>query len=218
LYAVGRWEQDSRSHAGQVPDIYSDNAVSAGPGLKLQPRGWNANLSADMTREWNRLRTEEHPKRVETNGRVVLSDYEYWERRRWFADAGGSLGWYGRYRDNVIAYAKLRAGLVAWTDGSFRATMYVPAYGSKDGNRDFFNNFAEVGGGADLSTGGRMSLTLRGEFLRGFYMGIHGRDENPYAKAYNDVRLMLVWSMRLSRDGRAPVKPILDGGAGRFQW
>ena len=220
LYLAGRFMKDSRSRAGDIPEIYSDNAVSLGPGVKLQPKGMNLNLTAELNPTLNLTRSSEHPNRYETNKRAVLADYGYWERRRLFADAGASVGWYSRYRDNVIAYAQLRAGLTVWEGGGARASLYLPAYVSKDGNRDFFNNYFEAGGGAELASATELNLKLRAEYLRGFYMGIEGRDRNPYPRAYNDVRVMLVYSMRLGKErlrGPEP-RPVDPAARSSFKW
>ncbi len=220
FYVAARYMQDSRSRSGDIPEIYSDNAASLGAGIKLQPKNMNLNLTAEVDPTRNLTRSAEHPDRAETNKRVVLGDYAYWERRRLFADAGASLGYYSRYRDNVIAYAQLRGGAVAWDGDGARASLYVPVYASKDGNRDFFNNFVEAGAGSELASTGAMNFKLRAEYLRGFYMGIQGRDRNPYSRAYNDFRVMLIWSVRFTKERRrpSPANPVEAGGAGRFRW
>ena len=220
LYASARYMQDSRSRSGEIPEIYSDNAASFGPGIKLQPKNMNLALIAELDATRNLTRSAEHPDRTEINKRVVLSDYGYWERRRLFADAGASVGYYSRYRDNVIAYAQLRGGVVAWQGDGARVSLYAPFYLSKDGNRDFFNNYAEVGAGAELASSGELNLKLRAEYLRGFYMGISGLDPNPYSRAYNDVRVMLIWSMRFTKERRrAPVAASgAKAGPGSFRW
>jgi Tfp pilus assembly protein PilF len=212
LYVAGRFLKDSRSQSGEIPQIYSDNAASIGPGVKLQPRKMNLNLIAEIDPTLNLTRSEEHPDRGETNKRVVLADYAYWERRRLFADAGASVGFYSRYRDNVIAYAQFRAGAAVWESDEERLSLYAPVYASKDGNRDFFNNFVEIGAGAELATITALDLKLRAEYLRGFYMGIEGRDRNPYSRAYNDVRVMLVYSMRFDKERPRPAPVPGTGG------
>lgn len=218
VYVAGRYTEDSRSRGGEIPEIYSDNAVEIGPGVKLQPRNMNLSLTAEWSAARNLTRSAEHPDRVEYNKRVVLADYFYWERRRLFADAGASLGYYSRNQDNVIAYLQARAGLSFWEGGAARASLYLPAYASKDGNRDFFNNFAEIGAGAELATISELSLRLRTEYVRGFYMGIEGRDPNPYARAYNDIRVMLIFSTRLSRMRRRPPQAPPPPKPGSASW
>jgi Flp pilus assembly protein TadD len=217
LYIAARYAEDSRSRSGEIPDIYSDNAVSIGPGIKLQPKGMNLNLTVEVDPTLNLTRSAEHAEASETNSRAVLADYDYWERRRLFADAGASLGWYSRYRNNTIVYGQARAGFAVWDNDVVRASVYVPAYLSKDSNKDFFNNYFEIGGGAEVASITAMNLKLRAEYLRGFYMGIQGLDHNPYARAYNDVRVMLVYSARLFTERRRDPEPKTEGRPG-FKW
>jgi len=217
LYLAARFMEDSKSTSGAIPDIYSDNLLSLGPGVKLQPRGMNLNLIVEVTPTLNLTRSGDHPERSETNKRAVLSDYEYWEKRRLFADAGASVGWYSRYRSNAIAYAQARAGIVVWDNDVARASLYVPGYVSKDSNKDYYNNYFEAGAGAELASVTAMNLKLRAEYLRGFYMGIAGRDPNPYARAYNDVRVLLIYSARLFTERRRDPEPKPEGRPD-FKW
>ena len=194
-YFGGRYTQDSLSHSGATPAIYSDNYASLEPGIRLQPEGYNANLTAEWGLASNLLRSADHPNATEFDGRVVLADYHYWEGpRRIFADAGGSAGYYSRYRDNGIGYLQLRAGIKAWDDGRSQLSVYSPLNVYKDVNHDFFNNAAEIGVGAELQPWTKINLKLRAEYLHGTYMGIVGRDSNPYGPHYTDFRVTLIYS------------------------
>lgn len=196
-YVAARYQRDTRTRSGETPEIYNDNVLSFGPGLRLQPRGMNASVMVEWDTDINLTRGGDHPRRTEQNGRAILADYEYWEGllgwRRPFLDLGGSLGWYGRYRDNVIAYLQARAGVKAWERFPARLNVYIPGYVAKDSNKDFFNNLVEYGVGGELQLLGGLNLRLRAEALRGWYMGIEGRDPNPYGRRYHDLRLTLVY-------------------------
>jgi len=195
FYLGGRYTQDSRSRSGTAPEIYSDNSAWAGPGIRIQPKGFNASLTADWGISWNLMRATAHPRATEADGRVLLSDYHSWGTGgRGFADAGGSVGYYSRYRDDVIGYVQLRAGIKAWDDGSSQFSLYMPVNVYKDGNRDFYNNAAEVGVGAEFQPATKLSLRVRAEYLHGAYMGIEGRDRNPYGPHYDDVRMVLIYA------------------------
>lgn len=205
VYLGGRYTQDTRSSSGESPDVYADNRVWFGPGIKIQPKGMNAALSADWGISVNLLRTREHPDRTEYNGRVLLSDYHFWEGpARTFVDAGGSVGYYSRYRDNVIGYLQLRAGIKAWDNGSSQISVYVPGNGLKDSNKDFFNNLVETGVGLEIQPWTRINLKLRGEYLRGWFTGIEGRDRNPYGPTYGDFRVTLAYSGWFTRKPKNP--------------
>lgn len=202
-YLVGRFQRDTRTAGGETPEIYNDNVLSLGPGLRLQPRGLNTSLQVEWNWDTNVTRSPEHPRRHESNGRAVLSDYGYWERllglRPAFADLGASLGWYGRYRDNVILYGQARAGAKAWERFPARFNLYLPVNASMDTNKDFFNNIVEYGVGGELQLLGGLNLRLRAEALRGWYMGREGRDPNPYPRQYHDVRLTLLYFGHFAR-------------------
>jgi Flp pilus assembly protein TadD len=214
LYLVGRYTQDTRSRSGTVPQIYSDNAASAGLGVRLQPEGYNASLSAESNLAFNLMRGEEHPRGTEADFRAVLADYHYWNARllgplgiltlgrlrprRAFSDISGTLGYYSRYRDNVIGDLTLREGFRVWDDGTTVVSAYWPFHVLKDSNRDFFNNLAEGGFGLELQPVLRINLKLRAELIHGVYFGITGRDPNPYGPNYDDFRLTLLYSARFT--------------------
>ena len=200
FYLGTRYTQDSRSRSGAVPEIYSDNYASLEPGIRFQPAGFNANLTAEWGLSFNLLRSADHPDATEFDGRVVLADYHYWEGpRRLFADAGGSAGFYSRYRDNVIGYLQLRGGDKVWDDHSSQLSLYAPMNVYTDTNHDFYNNAVEIGAGLEFQPWTRVNLKLRAEYLHGTYMGISGRDPNPYGPHYDDVRLMLIYSGHFTR-------------------
>lgn len=202
-YLVGRFQRDTRTVGGETPEIYNDNVLSFGPGVRLQPRGLNTSLQLEWNWDTNVTRSPEHPRRSESNGRAILADYGYWERllglRPAFADLGASLGWYGRYRDNVILYGQTRAGAKVWERFPARFNLYVPMNASVDTNKDFFNNIVEYGVGGELQLLGGLNLRLRAEALRGWYTGREGRDPNPYPRHYDDVRVTLIYFGHFAR-------------------
>ena len=205
LYVAARWTQDSRSHGGDAGDIFSDNALSVGPGVRWQPRGWNASVTAEIARSQNLIRGPERPDKSQTDGRVVAADYRYWSGpRNTFFDANGSLGWYGRYRDDFIGYLQLRAGVKAWDGARSQVSLYAPVYGLRDTNRDYYNNVVEYGGGVEVQPWTRLNLKFRAERLFGVYMGVQGRDPNPYGPRYADTRVIVVFSLHLAKARKPP--------------
>ena len=200
VYLAARYTQDSRSRSGEVPEIYSDDAASLSPGVRFQPKGWNASLSADWGVTVNLLRTPDRPNQTQTDGRVVLADYHQWlGPRRLFAEAGASVSCYSRYHDNVIGYLQLRAGVRVWDDKSSQLRVYAPVNAIKDSNRDFYNNLVEAGAGAEYQPSTKLNLKVRAEYLRGVYTGIQGRDPNPYGSRYHEVRVQVVYSGHFTR-------------------
>jgi Flp pilus assembly protein TadD len=215
FYLDSRYSQDTRSRNGTVPQIYSDNAGFVGPGIRLQPKGYNANLTAEYDLAFNLMRTEDYPHATEFDYQVVLADYHYWDARllgplgiltlgqirprRAFSDVNGTLGYYSRYRNNVIGDLTLREGFRIWDDGSTVLSAYWPIHILKDTNRDFYNNLVEGGFGLELQPLLKINLKLRAEVIHGVYFGITGRDPNPYGPSYNDFRLTLLYSGRFTK-------------------
>lgn len=215
---AARWDRDSRSRIGTVPEVYSDNVFSVAPGLRLQPEGVSAHLSLEYGAAFNLLRTAEHPRRVEPEGRAVLVDYRYWPGPwRSFFDLGGSVGYYSRHRDNLIAEAQARLGAKVFDSGSSQLTVYVPLRGVRDSNRDFYNNLAEFGLGGEVQPSTRLNLTLRGEVLRGVYAGLSGVDPNPYGARYRETRVLLVYAGHFSWGGPRP-EPVVRKARRLYLW
>ena len=199
VYLGGRFTQDSRSHSGTEPQIYSDNVAMFGPGIRIQPEGWDASLTAEFDEDYNRTRSAEHPNATETERRVVLSEYHYWNGPGLlYTDLGFDLGYYSRYQDNVIGLGQVREGFKLWHAGKTLLSLYAPVNVIKDVNKDFFNNLVEFGAGLELQPDIEWNVKLRAEYLHGVYFGIEGRDRNPYGPNYNDFRLMLIFSKRFA--------------------
>ena len=200
FFLGGRYAQDTRSHSGVAPQIYGDNVLSAGPGIRFQPMGWNANLTIEEDGSLNLIpSSSSHPRDTEADGRAILADYHYWDGPvRTFADAGASVGYYSRYQNNGIALLQLRGGAKLWSNQTSRLLLYAPVNVVKDVNRDYYNNLGEFGAGLELQPLTRLDFKLRVEYLRGAYMGIYGVEKNPYGRAYNDLRVLLVFSGRFT--------------------
>jgi Flp pilus assembly protein TadD len=211
FYFASRYNQDSLSHSGAAPVVFDDNYVSFAPGLRLQPRGFDVTLTAEYGPAVNLILSSDHPNKVEYDGRVVLADYHYWGGPlRTFADAGGSVGYYSRYQDDVIGQLQLRAGFKAWDNNVSQVTLYAPVNVIKDSNLEFYNNLVEIGGGMEFQPWTKVNLKIRAEFLRGTYMRVQGVDENPYGPQYNDLRITLVYSGHFTKQRKPeefPPKP-----------
>ena len=197
FFLGGRYAQDTRSHTGVVPQIYGDNVLSAGPGIRFQPMGWNANLTVEEDVSLNLTPSASRPRDTEADARAVLADYHYWDGpARTFADAGASVGYYSRYQNNGIALLQVRAGGKLWSGETSRLLLYAPVNVVKDVNRDYYNNLGEYGIGLELQPLTPIDFKVRLEYLRGIYMGISGVERNPYGRDYNDLRFLLVFSGR----------------------
>ena len=212
FYLGTRLTQDSRSQGGNLPAIFSDNVELLGVGINVRPHGWNLNLRAEANLAFNLVHSAFRRRDVEPDYRVVLSYYRRWDARLWgpigaltlgrlqgerlFTDLDTSLGYYSRYRDNVIAYMQIRDGLRLASFGPSSLAGYMVLNLAKDTNRDFFNNVGEVGAGLEFRPAQHVNVSLRAEYLRGFYYGIEGLDPNPLRPNYNDFRLKLFFGHR----------------------
>jgi tetratricopeptide (TPR) repeat protein len=208
FYFASRYNQDSISHGGTQPLIFDDNYVSFAPGLRLQPKGFNAALTAEYGPAVNLLLNTEHPDKVEYNGRVVLSDYHYWGGPwRTFADAGGSVGYYSRYQNDVIGQLQLRAGVKVWDNNSSQVTVYAPANVDRDSTHEIYNNLFEIGAGIEFQPWTKVNLKIRTEYLYGTYMPVQSAYPNPYGTHYNDLRVTLVYSAHFTKQRKAEELP-----------
>ena len=212
LYLGTRITRDSRSRGGNLPAIISDNAALLGAGVNVRPRGWNLNFQAEANLAFNLTQPAGPNRDVRPDYRAVLSYYRRWDSRLWgpigaltferlrgerlFTDLDTSLGYYSRYRDNVIGYLQLREGLRLANFGASSLAGYMVLNLAKDTNRDFYNNVGEVGAGLEFRPHRNLNLSLRAAYLRGIYYGIEGRDPNPFRPSYNDFRLTLFFGHR----------------------
>jgi len=211
LYLGHRLTRDTRSEGGELPQIFSDNVALFGPGIRIHPPGWHLSFRAEVNVAVNLVRTPDSP-RSESDFRAILAYYRRWDGNwvgplggitlgqisgeRLFTDVDVSVGYYSRFDDNVIGYLQFREGLRLVDAGPSTLAGYWRLNLAKDTNRDFFNNLTEVGVGADLHPFRGSGVILRGEYLRGFYFGIEGRDLNPFGSTYDDFRFTLVFSRR----------------------
>jgi Flp pilus assembly protein TadD len=212
FYVAGRYTQDSRSHGGEMAEIYSDNAIQAGLGARLKAKGSNLSLSVEPGVALTLTKAEDEPRKSELMLRILLADYRYWNARWWgplglatfglirthraFTDLDWSVGYYTRYENNVIGTLQIREGFRIW-DGASLVAAYVFGEAIKDGNHDFYHNLVQGGVGTEIRPFRQENVRLRAEALRGMYFGIEGRDPNPYDRFFTDYRFMLIATFRL---------------------
>ncbi|MBN1782321.1 hypothetical protein JW948_14400 [bacterium] len=104
------------------------------------------------------------------------------------------LNYFRKDRDNIILYVHIKAGVRMIRIWKCACVGYGAAYIMKDTNRDFWNNAAEIGPGIWIKPHPDFDLKFFVEWLRGYYYGIEGRDENPYPQIFDDRRMgILLW-------------------------
>jgi hypothetical protein len=189
LYGSVRATRDTRSTAGAVPVIYSDNVVVPAAGVRLLPLPWLALLlEAGVALPLDGgVRTDEARLDVRAGGFVARS----WAP----AEPGGSgrVGelyadalYFSRFDDNVIGSLQYRDG---YRLGGRAAAFDVYARGGVVGDvrGDVGNRIAEAGVGVRIVPAG-LGGWLGAEYVRGRYLhDIAGRD-------YGDLRILLIVS------------------------
>jgi len=187
-------------------DLHKDfwnNRVEAGVGLRGNADRWEF-LIAYLEWIWGHyVRVpEDHPQPSERNYIDVCSGLSLWYAwsrslstsllgsfplRLWgqfYADVS-----YSRSQgDNVVGYVDARWGPHLFRLWGLSADGYGVVYLTKDINKDFWSNKAEMGPGIWLKPIPRLDLRFSAEWIHGYYFGIEGKDPNPYPQHYRDRR------------------------------
>ena len=211
FYAGARYVGDSRSKGGIAPQIYNDNAFSAGVGARIDSK-IGISLAAESFLAFNLIKTGDHRADTEGDFRVVAAGYwdvqericgpiglltaETLRDKSFYTSLGGSIGYYSRYRDNVIGQFLSMEGWNFYKGERSRLSVYLRSMAGYDTNADFFNNLAEVGPGIEFQPFAGQNLKFRADYVIGAYFGREGRDKNPYGPDYRDTRLSLNYGVR----------------------
>ncbi len=111
-----------------------------------------------------------------------------------WGDIYSDIIYYQKENNNVIGYFQARSGFRLLQFWKCTLDSYGIVYVIKDINKDFWNNLVEAGPGFWLKPHPDLDLKFFVEWLYGTYLGIEGRDLNPYAQHYRDRRIgILFW-------------------------
>jgi len=128
---------------------------------------------------------------VETGEESRGSNRFQW-RLAWFCDAGADFSYYKRYAD-WIGYGQGHEGFRVFQVGPHVGfDMYAVQNMSWDTRGNYFDNLAELGPGLRWLWAPRRGweVVLRGEWLKGYYMGRDGRGTRAGAEGqYDDLRV-----------------------------
>ncbi len=192
---------DTRSDGSLIiPEIYADNYILLAPGLRYLPfEGMAIDLQAGIaynTKLWEgRPRTQGDVRAVLSFGTGVYPIPAVTESARFsgsfFADAGGSLGYYSRYQ-NAISSIQGRGGVRCVEWGASALDLYARLDVTQDSKREFYNNSVEGGLGIRIIPNHAWSIFVMLEAKRGLYVG-NSRIDSPYGSAYGTQRLIVVW-------------------------
>jgi len=189
---------DTRSSSGALPEIYADNFVLVGGGLRAQPiRGLSGDLQAGIT--FDLLKRPEKSivrpdlRAVASYGNGIYPAFTTPDVPTWsvslLADLYTSAGYYSRY-ENIIGYAQGRAGIRAFAYRLTAVDCYLRGDFTWDTEREFYNNTAEASIGLRVIPDHRWGVQVLIEYHEGWYWGPDAG--NPYGTRYNSTRLFVI--------------------------
>jgi hypothetical protein len=200
-YGFMMYSGDARSNGGLAPSIFSDNAVILGVGARVTPLtglqlSVQQGIAIDLIQRGSSATTRGDFRAVATYGNGIYANYLYHQDWRYpvipFADLYSSFGYYSRYQDG-IGYLQARGGLRLLEVSRTVGDIYGLAGFSKDTEKEYYNNVAEIGLGARLTPNVNWGLYLAGEYRRGTYLDIATKTPLPYDSYYSSFRLYLIF-------------------------
>jgi hypothetical protein len=105
------------------------------------------------------------------------------------AEVYAEVTYASRFDNNVFAFARPRAGFTYLMTGPVAWQLVGEVRVAKDINADYYNNFADAGGGPRFRLLSPFRLDLLATADGGTYFGLHGRDPAPHPLAYGAIRL-----------------------------
>jgi len=205
LYGILALTRDTRSTGGAVPDIFSDNFVLMGLGLRLQPvAGLTADVQGgaaiDLIDRAHRTRGRADFRTVVSYGTGVYAPLSVPLEMQWslkpLVETYWSLGYYSRY-ENAIGYGQLRVGLRTLNWKYTVLDVYLRGDIAGDTRRVFYNNVAEASVGVRLIPHHSRGLSILAEYHRGMYWD-QGIPTGLLNRSYNSLRLFIVFDRPLS--------------------
>jgi hypothetical protein len=199
LFGTFSITRDTRSAGGAAPEIFSDNYLLLGGGIRVEPvRGFVTDLQMGLAAD-----LVDRPGEPSFTGdfRIVSSYGAGWFPPVSpapelsfpllpFADFYTSIGYYSRY-SNVIGYGLGRAGVRLATSGHASVDVYIRTDLNGDTDRAFYNNVAEISAGLRVTPDYRWGLTMLIEQHRGTYWGSTARPVS-YDRQYSSFRIFLI--------------------------
>lgn len=201
-YAFFRRTDDNQSmNLGKISQIYEDDVQITGIGGQITPiKGLplvgflETGVAYDLIyRNRNRYRGDlragfmyydEYGARPAYFDRVFLS-------LNYYSDLYGEATYFSRYNNNVIAGVKTHQGIRLLQYHSSMLNLYATGRVITDVQRQFYNNFAEIGPGIELVPTNRFNVKIRFEHVNGVYLPA-GATPNPYSQYYTNTLVQLL--------------------------
>ena len=205
IYAGERLLRDTASNGGKLPQIFSDNALLSGIGIQFQPHAAPYFLTAEANAAYLFYGSKNGTTAIVPDTRVVAGYYNLWRSGRdstigdrFSFEANGSIGFYSRYQHDGIAYLQPREMIDLTHEGSLRLRPFLQESIALDTNQQFYNNIFELIPGFEVSNNDLHGLSLRLEYVRGFYLPVNNSAVNPYGSTYSDFRVRLLFQKNSS--------------------
>jgi hypothetical protein len=192
---------DGKSKLGEVPEIFSDNAIigGVGSGVKLLE---GLELRAQIGLAYDLVQQDSGAARTMGDFRALLNfgngiypNFGYHNNVRVtfepLLDIYSSVGYYSRYK-NVIGYFQARAGtrIFEWEYSAidlYTRSMYV-----KDSGDEFYNNQIDAGIGLRILPVYKWDLYIMPEYYRGVYLQNFQRPPD-FTKYFGGFRLFIIY-------------------------
>ena len=205
-YVYFRRTDDNKSeNLGQLSQIYEDNVQITGMGGQITPiKGLplvgflEAGAAYDLVyRNRDRWRGDLRTGFMyydEFCARPAYFDKPTWSTN-YYSDLYGEVTYFTRYR-NVISGVKTHQGIRLLQYHSSMVNLYATGRMIADTQRQFFNNFAEIGPGIEFVPTNRLNVKVRFEHVNGVYLPA-GATPNPYTKYYINNLVQLLFYVKI---------------------
>jgi hypothetical protein len=190
---------DTKTRGGTLPEIFSDNAVIAALGLRLKPLeslslDVQQGIAYDLVQNGERKRIRGDFRAIGVFGTGLYPDWPQDEDARFpftpLFDCYSSIGYYSRF-DNVIGYLQMKGGVRCFEADGASIDAYARINAARDGNKEFYNNILEWGGGVRVTPLIGLGVFLDLEYLHGRYYD-PGPDL-PHDVGYDSFRAFLIF-------------------------
>ena len=213
-YGTIMYSGDARSSGGQAPEIFSDDAIILGVGLRARPlTGLSViaqeGVAFNLIDRRGRSTAEEDFRVVGSYFYGSYAPYTYHPEAKapmvLFGDLDASLGAYSRY-GNSIGYLSLRGGVRVLEVSHSLVDVYARLSFARDatvrgglfnssnyiGADQFYNNVNELGAAVRCIPDNRLGFYVILEFLRGQYAN-ESLLPAGHDRYYNSTRLFFIY-------------------------
>jgi tetratricopeptide (TPR) repeat protein len=205
-FFIRRTADNKSKNLGELSQIYEDNVQLTGMGVQSVPlAGIPVMIFGEMSAAYDLIDQNRAPWRSDFRGGVIYFQLfgrqpAYFNQLRiqpdYYCFFYGDITYFSRYHNNVIGLFRTHQGLHVLQYKSSIFNVYIRGLLSEDTQRDFSNNYAEIGPGIGFIPSNRWNLEFRLDYIRGVYLPA-GRLYNPYGKYYSNVLAQALFYVRV---------------------